>query len=152
MRKLMVIETSDSVSTEYALENQSLRSILQDVANELDRLGAPAVQPNGHSYNPVGRLRRLNREVIGELARERIYDLNKDIANLKRRLKKSEENNMASTAKRYEILKQMMDRGEIEVTGRNEYKGDDCERTESIPSDLLDHVLDQNEIFQGDWL
>lgn len=150
MRKLMVFDTSDSVASEYALQNQFLRSMLQDVVNELDRLGAPTHQPNGHSYNPLGRLRRLNREVIGELARKRINDLNMKVAYVEGRLKKSQGDHMVSNAKRYEILKQMMDRGEIEVTGRNEHEGDDCEPTESIPSDLLDHVLDHNKNLQGD--
>ena len=45
-------------------------------------------------------------------------------------------------SQRYAALKSLIDSGKIEILGRNEYEGDDCDTAESIPSDLLDIVID----------
>ena len=56
--------------------------------------------------------------------------------------KSMEVNNMDSDSERYKTLKSMIERGELEVLGRNVFDGDDCEASESIPAENLDLLLD----------
>ena len=83
----MVIDGKDVVAAEYAIENQVLRSTINDLNIELDRMGAPRNQDNGFSYNPVGRLRRLSREAVGELSRKKIRELDDQVFELNRKIK-----------------------------------------------------------------
>ena len=42
---------------------------------ELDRMGAPSHQDNGYPYNPIGRLRKLTTQVIGEVQHAKMLSL-----------------------------------------------------------------------------
>jgi hypothetical protein len=45
----------------YTAEN-----LMMEIERELDRLGAPKLQPSGFGYAPIGRLRALNATLVGE--------------------------------------------------------------------------------------
>ena len=43
-----------------------LENSMMEIERELDRIGAPKKQPSGYGYSPIGRLRALTQELVGE--------------------------------------------------------------------------------------
>ena len=42
------------------------KNMMSEISRELDRLGAPKLQPHGYGYSPIGRLRALTAELVGK--------------------------------------------------------------------------------------
>jgi hypothetical protein len=91
---------NESVSTGDILnllkKNQrihDLEQLLNDVDRELDRLGAPKKQESGYGYSLIGRLRKLNVEVIGRLAHERFLKQENEVNRLRYEIKQLQDRN-----------------------------------------------------------